>query len=527
MVAQRMRILLLLALAAVPVRPAAAAEPWFAAAGPLPAATVLLPTSATAEPGEWRFTTTRPADGWEQPRFDDRGWSAGPAGFGNAAPPEGRGRTAWGTPGIWLRREFTLGELPVAPACRVAHDEDVEVYINGVLAVSEAGFTTAYDDIELLPEARGALKVGGNTIAVHCRQRTGGQFVDVGLVDRREPPAPALQAGRIAWDNPVFFQGKSSRGEVRDPCIVREGDVYYLIFTVYPFRNREPEHLAEPDQGGSPGIKLFSSRDLKTWTFETWLVRSADLPEDCPYKDRFWAPEIHKLGGKFYLIFTADNWIKPEFNPAGNWGSAGYAFVGVADKITGPYRHITYIPGAACDTSLFEDGAGKTFAAIPRGDIDVQEIDLTRLEAGQVRLLGRPTKVVAADNRDIGVAARPDYLEGPWVERVGGKYVMLYAEIYKQPQFPDFLGYWTGAAYAETPLGPWVKDPRGKVFHGGHLAVFAGPDGRRWFSYRVEHDDRARGFLAVDPFELDREGRVRADPPSLGPRSAPLPTGDR
>jgi GH43 family beta-xylosidase len=23
---------------------------------------------------------------------------------------------------------------------------------------------------------------------------------------------------------------------------------------------------------------------------------------DCPYKHRFWAPEIHRIAGKFYLI---------------------------------------------------------------------------------------------------------------------------------------------------------------------------------------------------------------------------------
>ena len=327
----------------------------------------------------------------------------------------------------------------------------------------------------------------------------------------------------VAPPNPIYFQGKTGRDEVRDPCVIREGDTYYLIFTVWPFRNREPDHLAEPNQGGSPGIRMFSSRDLKDWKFENWLVKSADLPESCPYKNRFWAPEIHKLGGKFYLIFTADNWIKPEYNPAGTWGTAGYAFVGVADTINGPYEHITYIKGAACDTSLFEDASGKTWAAIPRGNIDIQEIDLAHLTEDKVTLLGRPKKVVTADNSDIGVDAKPEYLEGPWVERFGSKYVLFYAEIYKDKQYPDFLGYWTGAAYADNPLGPWTKDPRGKVFHGGHLAVFPGPDGHRWFSYRIEHDARHRGFLAVDPFEVDQAGHVQAGVPSLGERLVPTP----
>ena len=337
------------------------------------------------------------------------------------------------------------------------------------------------------------------------------------------PPIQAGEGEGVAPPNPIYFQGETARDEVRDPCVIREGDTYYLIFTVWPFRNREPDHLAEPNQGGSPGIKLFSSTDLKDWKFENWLVKSADLPESCPYKNRFWAPEIRKLGGKFYLIFTADNWIKAEYNPAGTWGTAGYAFVGVADKINGPYDHITYIKGAACDTSLFEDASGKTWAVIPRGNIDTQEIDLSDLSHDRVTLLNRPKQIVTADNSDIGVEAKPEYLEGPWVERVGERYVLFYAEIYKDKKYPDFLGYWTGAAYANNPLGPWTKDERGKVFHGGHLAVFPGPDGRSWFSYRIEHDNRHRGFLAVDPFGFDQAGHVQAGTPSLGERSVPTP----
>ena len=85
--------------------------------------------------------------------------------------------------------------------------------------------------------------------------------------------------------NPLSFEyseGQTApRREVRDPCIIREGDRYWLVFTMWPFRGREEAHLAEPDGGGSPGIALYSSPDLKAWKFETWLVKSS-RPIECP-----------------------------------------------------------------------------------------------------------------------------------------------------------------------------------------------------------------------------------------------------
>lgn len=298
----------------------------------------------------------------------------------------------------------------------------------------------------------------------------------------------------------TYEAGGTMQREVRDPCIVREGGMYYLVFTLWPFANREEGRMNLPDNGSSPGIRMFASKDLKTWKPVAWLVKSSDLPEDAPYKHRFWAPEVHKIGRKFYLAFTADNWTKPSYNPAGNWGAAGYAFVGVADRVTGPYRHITYVPGGPCDMSLFADRDGKTYAVSPKYDIFVQPIDLRRIEQGIVRLTGEERRAVACKSDDIPFPATPEYLEGPWMERFGDKYALFYAELFKGGPKP---GYWTGVAYADSPLGPWRKDPRGPVFEGGHLAAFDGPKGQKWVSYRSEHDDANRGLLCATPFRFE------------------------
>jgi hypothetical protein len=131
----------------------------------------------------WRYTFQKPADGWQKPDFDDSAWKEGPAGFGARGTPGARARTAWTTPEIWIRRSFELESLPAGDfQLLLHHDEDARVYINGVLAAEESGFTTDYEPVAIMPDARAALQRGRNVLAAHCRQTTGGQYIDVGIV---------------------------------------------------------------------------------------------------------------------------------------------------------------------------------------------------------------------------------------------------------------------------------------------------------------------------------------------------------
>jgi len=150
---------------------------------PPPIVKTIVPTSEK-DGLEWRYTMEKPADGWEQPGFDDSSWQKGPGGFGTKDTPGTAVRTEWKGPDIWIRRTF---ELPDKKSGRthlsVHHDEDAEVYINGRLASKLEGYTISYVQIELDEKALQALKVGSNCIAVHCRQTSGGQYIDVGLVE--------------------------------------------------------------------------------------------------------------------------------------------------------------------------------------------------------------------------------------------------------------------------------------------------------------------------------------------------------
>ena len=132
---------------------------------------------------DWKFTTETPADGWSKPGFDTSAWKEGVSGFGTAGTPGIIPNTTWSTPDIWLRREFTLTaeDLP-GIKLQIFHDEDVEIYLNGALAVKLSGYITDYDEFEISKEALATLRPGTNTIAAHCHQTTGGQGIDVGIL---------------------------------------------------------------------------------------------------------------------------------------------------------------------------------------------------------------------------------------------------------------------------------------------------------------------------------------------------------
>jgi hypothetical protein len=144
--------------------------------------TPVVPT-ADVQGAQWLYTTTAPGPRWSSVLFKATGWKLAWSGFGTPSTPGAAVRTIWNTADIWLRREVTL---PAGVDLKhlylvVHHDEDVEIYINGVLAAKEEGFLTRYEPVAISPQARAVIRPGRNLVAVHCHQSGGGQFVDVGL----------------------------------------------------------------------------------------------------------------------------------------------------------------------------------------------------------------------------------------------------------------------------------------------------------------------------------------------------------
>lgn len=144
---------------------------------------VLVPSSQS-NAQTWSYTTEKPATGWEAPGFNADQWKSASGGFGEKTTPGSVVRTEWKSNDIWMRRTFELKSIPKGEIrLSMHHDEDAEVFINGVLATKVTGYTTDYRRFRISPESAATLKEGKNTLAVHCHQTGGGQYIDVGLVE--------------------------------------------------------------------------------------------------------------------------------------------------------------------------------------------------------------------------------------------------------------------------------------------------------------------------------------------------------
>ncbi len=169
----------------------------------------VVPTSQT-NGQNWQYTTNTPAANWYATGFNASAWSNGIAGFGAGNPPNTAGlvRTPWRTADLWLRTTFNPGTLTAPQISNlvfyVYHDEDVEIYLNGVLAGSASGYTTTYVLLPMTPAGQAAIVPNANnTMAVHCHQTTGGQFIDVGVNIRNSvvipfPPVPPTPTNVVA-----------------------------------------------------------------------------------------------------------------------------------------------------------------------------------------------------------------------------------------------------------------------------------------------------------------------------------------
>jgi len=128
-----------------------------------------------------KYTFDAPVNGWENPEFKDTNWRESQAAFGTSE--EMNVNTLWETKDIWVRRHINIEEdlADKRVFIQYSHDDIFELYVNGIQVVKTPYEWKKNVLVELNDEVIKTLKPGGNVIAAHCHNRTGGALVDFGL----------------------------------------------------------------------------------------------------------------------------------------------------------------------------------------------------------------------------------------------------------------------------------------------------------------------------------------------------------
>lgn len=309
----------------------------------------------------------------------------------------------------------------------------------------------------------------------------------------------------------------------RDTDILPDGGLYYAVGTCTPVWG-----------GQNPGVKLYVSNDLVHWHFDRLLIDAAKLDSNVWYRDRFWAPELHKINGKYMLSFNCQN-NSGDYGDVANQKHYHACGLAVADKVTGPYTVVTpdepLTPFASNDMTLFGDDNGKVYCFFNSGWTSPLVIYVAELDLKNYRLKEAPVPLITQGESEWNGAG----IEGSHVVKKDGIYYLFFSSWTH--------GYAVGYATATSPYGPWKTAPDNPLFgsyslndtvyivrHGvttaapdfdveaiGHNQIFVGPDGNYWTSYHGNKRGMSEAITLIDPIRLD-SGRVYTATPTYTPQ---------
>jgi len=94
-----------------------------------------------------KYIEEAPADDWMNANFNDSKWKTGAAPFSDR---KRYAKTIWKSHDLWVRREFTLNEIPSRNVyLKLFHDDNVEVYLNGEKIYNRNGWNNTAEYFSL------------------------------------------------------------------------------------------------------------------------------------------------------------------------------------------------------------------------------------------------------------------------------------------------------------------------------------------------------------------------------------------
>jgi GH43 family beta-xylosidase len=316
-----------------------------------------------------------------------------------------------------------------------------------------------------------------------------------------------------------YYRNPNTQLPFRDTHIIPHDSVFYAIGTSPPYWG-----------GPNAGVKLYRSADLKNWEYVDLLIDAAALDDDVWYKDRFWAPELHRFNNRFFLTFNCQN------SGGGSYASENMKHfhacgMAVADNIEGPYTVVTHDKPLTSfpsnDMTLFQDEDGKIFCFFNNGWTDLHHIYVAELDTVNYQLKEEPVLLISQEPGRWDGAG----IEGAHIIKNDGPYFMFYSSWTQ--------GYAVGYATAESVYGPWTKyegnplfgafmrndstfifregeavyDPASPYTTVGHNQVFTGVDGRVWISCHGYRKGDENASMIMDPIWFE-DGRLQTNAPT-------------
>ncbi|WP_257535609.1 glycoside hydrolase family 43 protein [Mesobacillus foraminis] len=121
-----------------------------------------------------------------------------------------------------------------------------------------------------------------------------------------------------------------------DPCMVRNGEDYYIVTSTFEWY---------------PGAPVYHSKDLRNWRHLTNILTNVNFAGN-PDSGSVWAPALSCHDGIFYFVFTDMKRSKYPFKDAHN-------YLMTATDIMGPWSEPVFMNSGSFDPSLFHDEDGR------------------------------------------------------------------------------------------------------------------------------------------------------------------------
>ncbi len=300
---------------------------------------------------------------------------------------------------------------------------------------------------------------------------------------------------------------------IGDPFILLHDGIFYMYGT----------------NASGKGFKCSSSEDLITWKGEGFVYQKTDASWG---KGNFWAPEVYFYRDEFYLAFSCKG-KTPDNNPM-------LLCLARSSSPTGPFEDLYvpwFDPGYSCidahiffdeeEIYLFYDKVGYE-GQWPDGYL-FGEIWCRKLNEDLHPVSEPVFCCTASQGWENPESMNSRCNEGAYVLKRNDQYYLTYsANHYKDP----FYGI--GYAVADSPEGPWVKNPdnpilgmdaENGIFGPGHNAFFLSPDAKELFIVYHTHisEENKERKANIDRIKFNKEGKLEI----LGPTREPqkLPSG--